>query len=101
MLSKYQVLGVRCCLSPLCILIGPRLCSLSVSELAVKNSASVKIRIETVCDHAAQKIYDQIDDFSIEFRCVLEAVPDALYLAVFDNANKLFVPPMMHPKMPW
>ena len=38
--------------------LGPRLCSLSVSGLAVENSASVETRIKTVCDHAAQKICD-------------------------------------------
>ena len=72
-----------------------RLCSLFVLGLAVKNSASVEIRIETICDHAAQKICDRIDDIRLFFRCVLEAVPDALLLAVFDGTNGPFVPSMM------
>ena len=63
--------------------LGPRLCSLSVSGLAVENSASVEIRIGAVCDHAAQEICGQIDAFNRWlFRCVLGAVPDTLYLAV-------------------
>ena len=74
----------------------PRLCSLFVPGLAVESSASAETRKRArCCDHAAQKIYDQID-IRLFFRYVLEAVPDALYLAVFNDANELFVLPMMH-----
>ena len=57
----------------------------------MKNSASVEIRIGAVYDYAAQKIYDRIDDFRLFFRCVLEAVSNMLYLAIFNNTNELFV----------
>ena len=48
-----------------------------------------------MCDHAAQKICDRIDDISMFFRCVLEAVFDALHLTVFDDTNESFVSSMM------
>ena len=67
-------------------------------EFSDENSANVenrKKRIISMCDHAAQKICDRIDDISMFFRCVLETVSDALHLAVFDDTNESFVSSMM------
>ena len=61
----------------------------------MKNPANVESRKETMCDHAAQKICDRIDVFSMFFRCVLKAVFDALHLTVFDDTNESFVSSMM------
>ena len=38
---------------------------------------------------------NRIDDIRLFFRCVLEAVFDALHLTVFDDANESFVSSIM------
>ena len=73
-----------------------RLCFLFVTNLAMKNSVNVEIRMKTMCDHAAQKINNQIDNFWLFFRCVLKAIFDVLHLTIFDDTNKSFVSSMMY-----
>ena len=51
------------------------------------------VQVGHVCQ--PQKICDRIDNISMLFRYVLEAVFDVLHLIVFDDTNKSFVSSMM------
>ena len=88
--------GLLCGLQAPVSALRPRVCSLSVSGLAVKNSANVENRKETSWYAITQRRRYEIKSiFSMIYRYVLEVVSDVLYLAIFDDANRSFVLSMM------